>query len=71
MKSLIPLAATLLIAGCHSAPSAAAPTVNPAKEALAAKLKAMPPEKRSEYMTQHPDEAAAAMPGLGMGKPHR
>jgi hypothetical protein len=62
------LAVPLLLSACSAPKPAEKPVNKPASE-LTAKLKAMPPEQRKEYLRQHPAEVQAAMNGMGGAMP--
>lgn len=64
MKNLIYLSLAFIVVGCGSS-SPTPPVVNPAKNELAEKLKAMSPDERKEYFKTHPDEVRKALGGPG------
>ncbi|MBI1332657.1 MAG: hypothetical protein GC165_07235 [Armatimonadetes bacterium] len=68
----------LVVVGCKSAPPAgpSAADVEEGKKAkadMSSKLESMPPDKRAEYIRQHPDEVNKILKGsgIGLGGPRR
>ena len=61
-----------MLVGCSSPPPAGPSSTDvaegrKAKDELAAKLNAMPPDQRAEYVKQHPEEVNKIMRGTGLG----